>query len=380
MFDFFKKKINTGVVISDLEYIYNAMSDKLSKDILLSRWAMRLDGTYGRLLEVMSSIERRESLVDLISLIRECQYGSLQPRMILYGSGEEALAVYNAITYCGVNIEALCIDDDSKPNLISNLKRVTFEELGDRINEYYWICGNSNVGLTTWNETEGKPSRFNIGSEFHKLRKQGIDEERIILRHMEYAEQYFGSESVLIPAEDEVFIDAGSGGAQPMSTAIAFRRWCQDDFEHLYCFEPQHSLYEACSEQIKTWSDDICKKVNIYEAGLWEKSGIMHFAGSGGNAHVADKGDSIKVMSVDELLQGQRVTTIKMDIEGSELSALKGAEQSICKWRPKLIICIYHKLDDCIEIPQYILKLHSDYRMYIRHYSTCSEETVLYCI
>jgi hypothetical protein len=70
-----------------------------------------------------------------------------------------------------------------------------------------------------------------------------------------------------------------------------------------------------------------------------------------------------------------------MDIEGAELNALRGAEKTILKYRPKLAICVYHKPEDIWEIPAYILSLHGDYRLYLRHYDICSPcETVLYAV
>lgn len=69
-----------------------------------------------------------------------------------------------------------------------------------------------------------------------------------------------------------------------------------------------------------------------------------------------------------------------MDIEGSELKALKGAEKTIRENKPRLAICIYHKRMDLIEIAAYLLKLVPEYRFYIRHYWSNMWETVLYAL
>lgn len=69
-----------------------------------------------------------------------------------------------------------------------------------------------------------------------------------------------------------------------------------------------------------------------------------------------------------------------MDIEGSEMEALKGAENTIGKYKPRLAICVYHKPEDIIEIPLKILELNPEYKLYLRHYSYIHTETVLYAI
>ncbi len=48
----------------------------------------------------------------------------------------------------------------------------------------------------------------------------------------------------------------------------------------------------------------------------------------------------------------ERVTFIKMDIEGSEANALRGAEKIIRTYKPKLAISVYHKKDDLWTIPK----------------------------
>ena len=90
----------------------------------------------------------------------------------------------------------------------------------------------------------------------------------------------------------------------------------------------------------------------------------------------------VPLRSLDSLVAKGEVPAfhfLKMDIEGSELAALKGAAASIRKFRPKLAISLYHKPNDIFEIPFFILENFRFYEMYIGHYTIHNEETVLYC-
>jgi hypothetical protein len=69
-----------------------------------------------------------------------------------------------------------------------------------------------------------------------------------------------------------------------------------------------------------------------------------------------------------------------MDIEGAELSALRGAENIIKTHRPKCAICVYHKFDDMWEIPDFLWSIVPDYKLYLRHYHSTCAETVLFAI
>lgn len=71
---------------------------------------------------------------------------------------------------------------------------------------------------------------------------------------------------------------------------------------------------------------------------------------------------------------------IKMDIEGAELSALKGGIETIKKHRPQLAISIYHSDEDFINIPLYLSKNLQNYSFALGHYTPRITETVLYAI
>lgn len=91
--------------------------------------------------------------------------------------------------------------------------------------------------------------------------------------------------------------------------------------------------------------------------------------------------DEVPTTTIDEFAVHHpvpRLDFIKMDIEGSELSAPKGAETSIRRWRPKLAIPLYHRPEDLFSIPLWIDSLSVGYKFFLDHYSIHNEETVLY--
>jgi hypothetical protein len=89
-------------------------------------------------------------------------------------------------------------------------------------------------------------------------------------------------------------------------------------------------------------------------------------------------GQKINVKTIDSL-QLDRLSFIKMDIEGAEINALKGAKMTILRDKPKLAICIYHSNDDMLQIPEFLFSLAPDYKFFIRQYDL-NREIVLYAL
>lgn len=128
------------------------------------------------------------------------------------------------------------------------------------------------------------------------------------------------------------------------------------------------------------WKDIITWK--SYQQGVWDKNESLYMnAGYGETSCIsADGTERVCVKSIDNILNGGEATYIKMDIEGSELKALHGARETIKRYKPKLAVCVYHKQEDLIEIPDYIYSLREDYRFYIRNHNPHGTETVLYAV
>ena len=73
----------------------------------------------------------------------------------------------------------------------------------------------------------------------------------------------------------------------------------------------------------------------------------------------------VEIVRLDDDIQ-EKVTMIKMDIEGSEQKALAGCIRHIQEESPKLLICVYHNNEDIYRIPQMIMEMNPRYRLYLR--------------
>ena len=182
--------------------------------------------------------------------------------------------------------------------------------------------------------------------------------------------------------DDEVFLDCGAFNGR---TSKLFADWCKNKYEKIYAFEPEENNREKCRDTLQ----EAGARFEIVPYGLWDSKQTFTFiTGKGGASHIEGMRTTVSgggttkidVDALDNILKGKRASFIKMDLEGSELHALKGAKEIIKIYRPKLAISIYHKPEDMWELPDIILSYHSDYKLYIRHYSIAAEETIMYAI
>lgn len=182
---------------------------------------------------------------------------------------------------------------------------------------------------------------------------------------------------VLTCDENEIFIDAGAFNGQ---SSIDFCKWADGKWGKIYIFEPDTDSLEKCR---KTFNGN--NKVNIIPKGLWNEEKTLFFEANGSESKFVEDSRAnevveVSVTTLDEILQGEKATFIKMDIEGAELNALLGCENTIRKYKPKLAISVYHNSEDIYKIPELLLKMNPNYKFYLRHYSLSWFDTILYAI
>ncbi len=188
--------------------------------------------------------------------------------------------------------------------------------------------------------------------------------------------EYFLSE-FWKPKEDgkEVFVD---GGGYIGDTIEEFMNWTKGDYKRIYSFEPQKDKITVLKTKLWQWGD----KVKLYEKGLWScnttlsfKNGDDIYSGKIVKEHQSEC--KIETVALDELIE-EHVTFLKLDIEGAETEAIKGARHIIQRDKPRQAICIYHKPNDLWEIPLMIHEMVPEYKLFIRHMGIRCYSTILY--
>lgn len=180
-------------------------------------------------------------------------------------------------------------------------------------------------------------------------------------------EQYFPD---FLKLEKEIFADVGGFDGQ---TSLEFIKRCPD-YNAVYFFEPSQSNLDLAKKNLVQHSN-----VHFFAKGLSNIFAELKFKSNDGSAStISELGDvTIEVDALDNLVT-EKITFLKMDIEGAESLAIEGAKQHILNDHPKMAIAVYHKADDFWKIPQQILTIRDDYDLFLRHYTEGTDETVMY--
>lgn len=151
------------------------------------------------------------------------------------------------------------------------------------------------------------------------------------------------------------------------------------DFQEYICFEFDQDNYNIFKQNISGLDENIRKKIIAYNYGVGDREMRVYYCNNAINSTISEIGDKIaKIVKIDDYLKGKEVSFLKMDIEGSELAAIKGAEKVIKNNRPMCAISIYHNVRDFWEIPFALRTIIPDYKFYLRKHTADWDDTVCY--
>ncbi len=146
----------------------------------------------------------------------------------------------------------------------------------------------------------------------------------------------------------------------------------EDSYKAIYSFEMSPYNVARMHERLREF-----KNIHIVPKAVGAQEGIIKLQFIDGvhscNSLYADyknytsysEKTEVKITTVDSEVK-DKVTLIKMDVEGAEQEALKGCRKHIIEDHPKLLICVYHNNEDIWKIPKMIHSMEDGYQFYLR--------------
>lgn len=116
-------------------------------------------------------------------------------------------------------------------------------------------------------------------------------------------------------------------------------------------------------------------RVIVYPKGVWDKDDILPLSLNEDTTAMdtvvlkrekASKTINVPLTTIDKLvaeLRLERVDLIKLDTEGAEKQALRGATATIAKWRPRFEISVDHLPNDPVEVPALLRSIDPSYKI-----------------
>ena len=160
--------------------------------------------------------------------------------------------------------------------------------------------------------------------------------------------------------ENEIYLDLG---AYRGDTVFEFIKYAKN-YRKIYAVEPDKKSYL----KLKSATENL-QNIETINACISSETGMGSFNMSGSRgSNACSCGTPVKTVCADDIIGDGEVTYIKADIEGAECDFIKGAENIIKTQKPKMMISCYHRSDDLINIPEAVLNIRNDYKVYMRHF------------
>lgn len=189
--------------------------------------------------------------------------------------------------------------------------------------------------------------------------------------------QYFPPELFRL-SSDECLIDCG---AYDGDTIKEFAVESGGKFRSLVAFEADPVNFSRLQDWVTT-RPDLRDRVTLHQAAVGRAAGTLRFSATGAsNASVSNNGEiEVTCVALDDALGDASPTMIKMDIEGSEPEALKGATRLIAAHKPILAICVYHVPEQLWSLPLWMKRAEPEASLFLRSHAVDGFDTVCYAI
>jgi FkbM family methyltransferase len=175
----------------------------------------------------------------------------------------------------------------------------------------------------------------------------------------------------------EVFLDCGAYDGDTVRQFVIRNR----GFKHVFAVEADPSNYRRLREWMETLDSSTSRRIDSFNVAVSAMPGKLRFDATGGEgARLSTNGcTTVDCARIDDLMTQDEPTFLKMDIEGAEMDALRGASRTIGH-QPLLSICVYHRQSDLWRVPLFIRSLEPGYKFFLRPHEGDGRQLVSYAI
>lgn len=149
------------------------------------------------------------------------------------------------------------------------------------------------------------------------------------------------------------------------------------------CFEPDPENFSRLRARVSEWPAARRRGVALWPCGVAARTGFFGFRGGlGESSHIGGAGARSRVacVALDAALPGFSPNLLKLDVEGAEEQALRGAARLVRKHRPGLAVSVYHRPTDLWRLPALIDEWGLGYRLFLRSYGFNGFDTICYAV
>lgn len=185
--------------------------------------------------------------------------------------------------------------------------------------------------------------------------------------------QYFNELTLPILKDKKVvYVDCGAYNGDTLAEISR-----EVDISHAWLFEPDTQNFSDLVTNVKAMK----VYASCIPCGVSDNYEVLTFSGGGEGGAISESGSQrIVTVALDQVLPVSNIDFLKLDIEGAEAPALRGARDLIERSRPVIALSLYHLPKDPWELPALLEELCQDYSYFIRQHYFNSFDSVLYAV
>ena len=263
----------------------------------------------------------------------------------------------------GDMIVLLCFGS-ALPDVIANVKRIAGEQelyapdvpvFGDTLFNMEYAIANKNRLQNIYNRLADEQSKLVFkNAVMYKLTGK-ID--YLFDCETQPSEIY---EKILKFTDSETYFDLGAYRGDTVEEFVSK----VEDYNKIVAIEPDLKTYNKLCTATQSVKNITNINACVSDIDGETKFDMQHSRGSS----IGQGSGIINSVTVDSLAKDFAPTYIKMDIEGAESAAIKGGTHTIAELKPKMQIAAYHRSEDLFTVPESVMALRADYKIYLRHF------------